>query len=233
MGGKGGKDSYEQRLALGEQAALTAQQRGQAAQVFNTAFPIQKQVAGVLGDFLGTQQTPSFLDLNPTVQPLAAASLPGLEAQRNLLQRRLMAQGIRGGQLSGQLAQADLQGALQRAELMQQDILRQEARDVDRLNIRRNLFGAAADVGTGGVGQSFQGLAGAAGSNAASLQAYAQQQALQQQRDLMASQGAGQLLGKALSLGGNSLMGKSSPGTPSYATGRGPAGGFVGIPGLR
>ena len=133
------------------------------------------------------------------VSPLAALSLPALGDQQNLLRNQLLQQGSRGGLLQQQLANLTLQGGLQRTGLMQQDLLRQEQRDVARKGIAQTLFGGAADYGTGGLSQAFTGFGQAQaglGNAASNLNALGFQRIQQNQ---IAQQGIGQMLGKGLS----------------------------------
>lgn len=171
------------------------------------AEPLQKGVAGVFNEFLGSRQTPSFLDLPATVQPLAALSLPNLGAEQGRLRNELLSQGSRGGLLQQQLGQLSLQGSLNRIGLQQQDLLRQEQRDVARVGLRQQLFGGAGELGTGSQSLAFQGLAqGSQSLNAAASNL--NQLGLQRiQQNMAAQQGIGMLIGKAA--GG--AMGASSP----------------------
>lgn len=214
MGGKGGGNGQSQAL-INEQVANARLSRELGLEQANRTRPLLNRTAATLKDFLKTGQTPSFIDLPATVEPLAALSLPGLAAQQGQIRNAMVSQGIRGGQLQQSLANLAIQGGLQRTGLLQQDLLRQEGRDVERAGLRQRLFGAASDFGTGGVSQAFQGLGGASTGFAQAGQLYNQQAALQQQRDIMASQGTGQLLGKGLSL----LGGYALPGFPSGSLG--------------
>ena len=199
MGGKGGGDSESARFLADAQAA-NARTAGQLGiEAANRARPLQDATAGIFGNFLNTGQTPGFLDLPEAVTPLTSLSLPALANQQTLMRNQLVNQGIRGGQLQQSLAGNILQGGLQRTGLLQQDALRQEQRDVDRAQLRQRLFGGAADFGSGGISQAFQGLGTANQGFASAAGTLNQQAALQQQRDIMQSQGTGQLLGKGLS----------------------------------
>ena len=107
-----------------------------------------------------------------------------------------MAQGARGGLLQKQLSDVSLQGSLQRTGLFQQDLLRQEERDLARARLRQQLFGGAAELGAGsqslafqGLGQGSQSLASAAGN----LNVLGAQRI---QQNMAAQQGLGQLIGK-------------------------------------
>ena len=155
---KGSSQSGQSEALSQQQADIARRQVGLAEEQASITKPLRTGTANTLSRFVKTGITPSFLDLDPTVQPLAALSLPGLESEQQLLRDRLLAQGNRGGLLQQQLFQADLQGGLQRTGLMQHDLLRQEQRDVDRSGIRRTLFGGAADLGTGGLAQAFGGF---------------------------------------------------------------------------
>lgn len=168
---KGSKESGQSGGLSQEQADIARRQMALAEQEAAITRPMRAQTAGIFENFLASGETPAFLDLNKTVSPLAALSLPDLQNQQAIINKQLMAQGNRGGQLQQMLSQNALQGGLQRTGLMQQDVLRQEQRDVDRSQIARMLFGGAADAGTGGLalafqgmGQSSQGIGGAAGN---------------------------------------------------------------------
>lgn len=210
---KGSSQSGQSEALSQQQADIARRQVGLAEEQAAITKPLRTGTANTLSRFVKTGITPSFLDLDPTVQPLAALSLPGLESEQQLLRDRLLAQGNRGGLLQQQLFQADLQGGLQRTGLMQQDLLRQEQRDVDRSGIRRTLFGGAADLGTGGLSQAFagfgQGMAGV-GNAAQNLNILGGQRMQQNQ---IAQQGIGQILGKAL--GGAAAFGLPAPGPGS------------------
>ena len=213
MGGKGGGDSQSARGLADEQAANARIARQFGIESANRARPLQDATAGIFGNFLTTGQTPGFLDLPQAVTPLASLSLPALANQQTQMRNQLVNQGVRGGQLQQTLANNVLQGGLQRTGLLQQDALRQEQRDVDRAQLRQRLFGGAADFGSGGISQAFQGLGTASQGLAGTASALNQQAALQQQRDIMQSQGAGQLLGKGLSTATGFLPSNALSGT--------------------
>lgn len=158
MGGKGQGERGESAALARELADVGRRQVGLAEEQAAITRPIRQQTAGIFDTFLKSGQTPAFLDLPSTVQPLAALSLPALGFEQNRLKDELMAQGSRGGLLRQQLGQVSLQGSLQRAGLLQQDILRQEERDLARAALRQRLFGGASDIGTGGLSLAFQGL---------------------------------------------------------------------------
>lgn len=198
MGGKGGKPSHAQNLLAQQQAGLIEDQRRIANREAKLVKPLRGRTAEILQGFLDTGITPEFLDLPATVTPTAALSLPVLGAQQSALQRDLVNQGIRGGQLQQALANAATQGALQRTQLLQNDALRQEARDVARSEFRQRLFGGAGDFAQGGLNLAFQGLGNAANAAGLAAQSLNQQQALAAQRANLVSQGTGQLLGKGL-----------------------------------
>ena len=168
---KGSKESGQSGGLSQEQADIARRQLALAEEQAAITRPMRQQTADIFSNFLVSGETPGFLDLNKTVSPLAALSLPGLQNQQAIVNKQLMAQGNRGGQLQQMLSQNALQGGLQRTGLMQQDVLRQEQRDMDRSQIARTLFGGASDAGTGGLalsfqglGQSMQGMGGAAGN---------------------------------------------------------------------
>ena len=138
---KGSEESGQSRALSQEQADLARFQRQQGEKMAAIADPLQRGVAANFNQLLTTGQTPSFLDLPATVQPLAALSLPSLGDEQNRLRTELMAQGARGGLLQKQLSDVSLQGALQRTGLFQQDLLRQEERDLARARLRQQLFG--------------------------------------------------------------------------------------------
>lgn len=207
-GGKKGSGQSRESAALTREQAETARVLRElgTAQAKLTQ-PLRTGSVNILDQFLQTGQTPGFLDLLTTVQPLAALSLPGLASEQRVLNQRLMSQGNRGGQLQQQLAQAAIQGGIQRSGLQQQDLLRQEGRDVARTGIRQTLFGAASDMGAGGlslgmqgVGQGMAGL-GQAAMNMNSLGAQ------RIQENMAFQQGMGQLAGKA----GGSLANRYMP----------------------
>lgn len=195
---KGSSQSGQSEALSQQQADIARRQTALAEDQAAITRPLRTGTASIFNQFLQTGKTPSFLDLAPTVQPLAALSLPGLASEQQLLRNQLVAQGNRGGLLQQQLAQAGLQGALQRTGLQQQDLLRQEQRDVDRSGIARTLFGGAADAGTGGLALAFQGLGqgqAGLGNAAANLNQLGAQRITQNQ---IAQQGIGQILGKVL-----------------------------------
>lgn len=223
---KGSSQSGQSEALSQQQADIARRQTALAEDQARITRPLRTGTANALSGFLQAGVMPSFLDLAPTVQPLAALSLPGLESEQQLLRNRLIAQGNRGGLLQQQLAQAALTGGLQRTELMQQDVLRQQQRDVDRSGIARTLFGGAADMGTGGLALAFQGLnAGMAGmGNAAgNLNTLGAQRITQNQ---IAQQGIGQLLGKAAGAAGGAMLGGPAGAMMGSRIGSGQAGGM-------
>lgn len=155
---KGSKETGQSGGISQEQADLARIQARLAQEQAAITKPLREGTANILTNFLNTGQTPGFLDLNAKVSPLAALGLAGVESEQLNLRRSLMAQGNRGGQLQQALANSAMQGGIQRTGLMQQDVLRQEQRDIDRSNIARTLFGGASDQGTGGLAMAFQGL---------------------------------------------------------------------------
>ena len=160
MGGKGQGERGESVAAARELAEVGRRQVGLAEEQAAITKPLRTGTANILQSFLQTGQTPGFLDLPETVQPLAALSLPKLGAEQGRLRNELLAQGSRGGLLQQQLADVSLQGSIQRAGLLQQDALRQEDRNLARAALRQRLFGGAGDAGTGGLALAFQGLQG-------------------------------------------------------------------------
>lgn len=195
---KGSEESAGSEFVSRKQAEIAERMTQLAEEQARMTAPIRRGTANIFKTFLDTGVTPSFLDLPSQVRPLAALSLPSVESEQQLLKGRLIAQGNRGGLLQQQLAQMALQGGLQRTGLLQQDLLRQEQRDVDRSGIARTLFGGAADLGTGGlalalqgIGQGVAGMGGAAGN----LNVLGGQRITQ---NLIAQQGIGQILGKVL-----------------------------------
>ena len=195
---------------LSQELAETARtSRGLATSNAALTQPLRTGTANILGNFLQTGTTPSFLDLPQSVVPTANLQLPGLEQGQLDLRKSLLAQGSRGGLLQQQLAQGAIQGGLARNNLQVQDILRQEQRDVLRQNIAGTLFGGAADMGTGGLAQAFTGLSGSmagTGNAASNLNTLGSQRMTQNQ---IAQQGIGQLLGKAA--GGAAAYGLGAP----------------------
>ena len=224
---KGSSQSGQSEALSQQQADIARRQVGLAEEQAAITRPLREGTANRLSRFVQTGVTPGFLDLAPTVQPLAALSLPGIESERQLLRDRLLGSGSRGGLLQQQLFQADLQGGLQRTGLQQQDLLRQEQRDTERSGIRRTLFGGASDVGTGGLAMAFQGLGqGMAGTgNAAqNLNVLGAQRITQNQ---IAQQGIGQIIGKLLN--GVSTSGTGGSGA---MTGGAASSGYGGASGL-
>ena len=201
-----------------EEAEIARRQTALAEEQAAITKPLRTGTANFMTNFLQTGTTPSFLDLDPTVQPLAALSLPGVESEQQLLRDRLIAQGNRGGLLQQQLAQAAIQGGLQRTGLLQQDLLRQEQRDVDRSGIRRALFGGAADAGTGGLALAFQGLGQGMAGTAQAAQNLNSLGAQRIQQNQLAQQGIGQILGKGI--------GGAMGGAPGARIGSGQAAGM-------
>lgn len=199
-GKKGSRQSRASEALSMEQAETARIQRLLGTEQAQLTQPLRQGTTDALSGFLQTGQTPSFLDLDATVQPLAALSLPALANQQTLMRNQLVNQGIRGGQLQQSLASNILQGGLQRTGLLQQDALRQEQRDIARTGIRSSLFGAASDLGTGGLSLGIQGVGSALSglSNAAgNLNSLGSQRI---QENMALNQGLGQLAGKA---GGN------------------------------
>lgn len=203
-----GSEQSGQSQSLSLEQAQTARIQAQLAQEQAAITkPLRVGTANTLSNFVKTGMTPSFLDLAPTVQPLAGLRLPGLEQGQLDLRNSLLAQGSRGGLLQQQLAQGAIQGGLARAELQAQDLLRQQQRDENRSNIARTLFGGAADLGTGGLSQAFSGLGASMagmGNAAGNLNVLGAQRITQNQ---IAQQGIGQILGKMLGAGIGGLAG--------------------------
>lgn len=227
---KGSEQSGQSGGLSAEQADIARRQVALAEGQANLTEPLRLKSVGILNRFLRTKQTPGFLDLPQTVSPLAALSLPALGDQQNMLQNQLLQQGSRGGLLQQQLANVALQGGLQRTGLLQQDLLRQEQRDVSRRGIAQQLFGSASDYGTNGLSQAFSGFGqGVAGiGNAAQNLNQLGFQRMQQNQ--IAQQGIGQLLGKGLGgiMGGpagSAIGGKIGGG----AAGGGGYGGAMGL----
>ena len=212
-GKKGSGQSAESRATSFEQANLARTQRLLAEQQAGITLPLRQGTANIFNQFLQTGQTPGFLDLPKTVSPLAALSLPALGDQQNLLRNQLMQQGSRGGLLQQQLAGLTLQGGLQRTGLMQQDVLRQEARDTQRTGIAQGLFGGASDFGTGGLSQTFGGLAQSSAGLGQAAQNLNQLGAQRLQQNAIAQQGVGQILGKGVSGLGSYLLPAPSAGS--------------------
>lgn len=230
---KGSSQSGQSEALSQQQADIARRQTALAEEQAAITKPLRTGTANLFSGFLQSGQTPGFLDLPAQVSPLAALSLPALGDQQNVVRNQLLQQGSRGGLLQQQLANLSLQGGLQRTGLMQQDLLRQEQRDVARKGIAQTLFGGAADYGTGGLSQSFagfgQGLAGL-GNAASNLNALGFQRIQQNQ---IAQGGIGQLLGKALSgIGGSGMGGGKSGGATGSAGGAPGAGGYGGAMGL-
>lgn len=203
-GRSGGISDIQAQLAL-EQANMTR--------------PLRQGTANILSGFLESGNTPKFLDLSPTVQPLAALGLGQVGSEQQLLRNTLMAQGNRGGQLQQQLGNAAIQGGLQRSGLLQQDLLRQQQRDEQRTGIRQTLFGGASDMGTGGLAMAFQGL----GQSSSNLNALGAQRMQQNQT---AQQGIGQLLGKILGAAGGAMAGGPAGAQAGSRIGSGQAAGM-------
>lgn len=205
---KGSSQSGQSTGASQQQIDIAKRQVALAEKEAAITEPLRKRSADIGLGFLNTGQTPGFLDLPSTVSPLAPFarfSLPGMESEQAILRRQLVNQGSRGGLLQQQLAQAAVQGGTNRANLQQQfgiqDLLRQEQRDVARAQLRQTLYGGVADVGQGGLALAFQGLAG--GQNALSSAASNLNQlgAQRIQQNMVAQQGIGQVLGKAIGAG--------------------------------
>jgi hypothetical protein len=203
---KGSSQSGQSEALSQQQADIARRQVALAEEQAGITKPLRTGTANTLSGFLQSGVTPSFLDLPQNVQPLAALSLPGLESEQQVLRNRLISQGSRGGLLQQQLAQSAIQGGIQRSGLQQQDLLRQEQRDVDRSGIARTLFGGAADLGTGGLSLAFQGLNSGMTGTAQAAQNLNQLGFQRIQQNQIAQQGIGQLLGKAMS--GAATMGK-------------------------
>lgn len=223
---KGSADTSASGRTSSEQADIARRQTALAEEQAALTRPLRQGSAGILQGFLETGNTPGFLDLNPTVQPLAALGLGQVGSEQQLLRNTLLAQGNRGGQLQQQLGNAAIQGGLQRTGLMQQDLLRQQARDEQRTGIRQTLFGGASDMGTGGLAMAFQGLGqgmaglGNAASNLNSLGA----QRIQQNQ--AAQQGIGQLLGKVVGGAAGGMAGGPMGAQAGSRIGSGQAGGM-------
>lgn len=221
-GGKKGSGASSASQGLSqEQAQLGVNIADRGEQQIAGTQGLRTNTAETLNSFLQSGVTPGFLDLPSTVQPLANLSLPGVESERNLLRQRLLGSGTRGGQLQQQLFQADLQGGLQRTGLMQQDALRQEQRDVDRSGIRRSLFGAAGDMGTGGLAlgiQAMQSGMGGVGQAAGNVNSLGQQRIME---NMALQQGLGNFAGQA----GMSLANRYMPAYESGSLGAQKAGG--------
>lgn len=207
-GGGGGGPSPGQEALAYQQTELLKLQQALGTEEANRTRPLRNLTAQQLTGFLKTGETPPALDLPATVQPLAALSLPALGDQQMQIRNQLTNQGIRGGQLQQTLGNLAIQGGLQRTGLLQQDLLRQEARDVDRVGIRQRLFAGAGDTGSGGLVTAFQGLNAASNTAAQAQQTLLGQQQLAAQRALAINQGTGQLAGKALGTVG-SLAGRA------------------------
>ncbi len=211
---KGSKETGQSGGMSMDQAELARVQARLAQEQAALTKPLREGTANILTNFLNTGQTPGFLDLNATVAPTAALSLPDVQSEQLNLRRSLMAQGNRGGQLQQALANSAIQGGLQRTGLMQQDVLRQEQRNIDRSNIARTLFGGASDQGTGGLAMAFQGLGqsmqgtGQAANNLNILGA----QRMQQNKDFQ--QGVGEFAGRFMpglkKSGGGAAAGSSA-----------------------
>ena len=210
---KGSSQSGQSEALSQQQADIARRQTALAEEQAAITKPLRTGTANIFSGFLQSGQTPGFLDLPAQVSPLAALSLPSLGDQQNVVRNQLLQQGSRGGLLQQQLANLSLQGGLQRTGLMQQDLLRQEQRDVARTGIRQQLFGGAADLGTGGLAQSFAGFGQAQaglGQAASNLNALGVQRIQQNQT---AQQGIGSILGKALA--GGAAYGLPAPGAGS------------------
>ena len=212
-GKKGSKQSTESAALSSEQANAARTARQLAVEQYSRTQGLRNNTIGYLNDFLQNGNVPRFLDLPENVLPtaqLASLSAPAAELQAASTRRSLLNSGMRGGLLQQSLAQAGIQAGAQRAGVLQDlqlnDILRQDTRNMDRTKIAQSLFGAATDLGTGGVtqtqqglGQTMQGLGGAA-SNFNSLGAQRIAQNMQTQGALgnMAGKGLGYGLGQTL-----------------------------------
>ena len=194
MGGKGQGERGESVAAARELAEVGKRQVSLAEEQAGITKPLRTGTADILNTFLQTGKTPGFLDLPETVQPLAALSLPGLGAEQGRLRNELLAQGSRGGLLQQQLADVSLQGSLQRSGLLQQDVLRQQERDLARAALRQRLFGGAGDAGTGGLSLAFQGLTSGGNQVGGAAQQFG---ALGQQEMAKGTGISGQVLGAA------------------------------------
>ena len=192
---KGSEQSGQSAGLSMEQAQTARASRELGVEFAGQTKPLRLAGIEALTNFFQSGQTPGFIDLPQTVQPLAALSLPGLESEQGRLREQLLAGGARGGLLQQQLAQTALQGGLQRTGLLQQDVLRQEERDLARANLRSQLFGGGLEYGTGGLSLGLQGLGqGAAGlgSAAGNLNTLGAQRI---QQNMAFQQGLGQLVG--------------------------------------
>lgn len=218
-GKKGSKQSRQSEALSGEQANTARTARQMAVEQYSLTSPLRQNTFVALNDFLNTGRTPSFLDLPeqaPTLSHLAALSNPAIEAERARTQQALINSGSRGGLLRQQLAQAQVQSGLQRVNNLQQfqadDILRQDTRNLDRARLRQSLFGAASDLGVGGVTQTQQGLNQAMsglGGAASNLNSLGSQQIMQQ---MQTQQALGSLAGKGLGYAGGQML-------PAYGQG--------------
>lgn len=219
-GKKGSKQSRSAEGLSNEQAnaARTASQL--AVEQSSLTKPLRTQTVRTLDNFLYSGgQTPKFLDLNPEIAGtahLAKLGIPGIEANQAAMRRQLQASGLRGGQMNQALGLAGIQGGLQRANNLQSfqidDIMRQEARDVDRARLRQTLFGAASDLGTGGMTQAQQGMNSAMsglGGAAANMNSLGQQRIMQ---NMQTQQALGSMAGKGLGYAGGQML-------PAYGQG--------------
>jgi hypothetical protein len=240
-GKKGSKQSRSSEGLSNEQAnaARTAQQL--AVEQSSLTKPLRSQTVRTLDDFLYSGgQTPKFLDLNPQVAGtahLATLGIPGIEAQQAGMRRQLQASGVRGGQMNQAMGMAGIQAGLQRASNLQafqhDDIMRQEARDTDRARLRQTLFGAATDLGTGGMTQAQQGInssmsgLGGAAANMNSLGGQAIMQNMQTQQALgsLAGKGVGYGAGQTLPAYGQGTLGAQKGGAARPMGGAAPVGG--------
>lgn len=231
-GGKKGSNQSRQSEALSQEQANAARTaRDLAVAQSSLTQGLRSTTVNQLQNFLWSGKTPQFLDLPANVAPttqLATLSIPEIQAQQQAQQQQLRNAGVRGGQLTQALGNAAIQGGLQRASVLQSlglnDIQRQQARDEARAGIRQQLFGAATDLGTGGVTQTQQGLGNAmsglanAASNLNTLGAQRIGQNMQLQGSLgnIAGKGLGYAAGQYLpaynsgSLGAQKAGGRAS-----------------------
>ena len=218
-GKKGSAQSRQSAAVSAQQVALAKQAQEVALEQLRRTQPLRDSVNSRLSHFASTGEMPGWLDLPSQVSPtaqLASLSLPQIQAQQAQQRQQLLNAGVRGGALTQGLGQAAIQSGLQYTNTLQglqlDDILRQDARDVQRVGIRQSLFGAAADAGTGGMTQAQQGFGqamagyGNAAGNFNSLGAQRIGQNMQTQQAL------GSLAGKGLGYAGGQML-------PGYSQG--------------
>jgi hypothetical protein len=237
-GGKKGSDESRQSQALSnEQAESARMMRSIGFQNYQDTLPLRRQTTNTLQQFAQNGTVPGFLDLNAQVTPtlnaftptahLASLSNPMIHAQQQAMSRDLLRAGVRGGQLTQSLGQGAIQAGLQRSEVSRNlqlndlqrqegfktdDILRQEARHVDRQRLRQTLFGAATDMGTGALTQSQNGLTGAMsglGASATNFNSLGQGRIMQ---NMQTQQALGSLAGKGVGYGAGQML-------PAYGQG--------------